>query len=287
MRVSIRSITALGLLAIGLPSCRSKDQGKPEPVSMLPAGDMVIAEFRRHTFAPNFSALISIESSTAGGSEAADSAGQRGDQSIDRMLVQTYRKEHDDQTALLAHVLSPEEQRRQALLALERPGQATEVFSYLPGLKRLVSFSSRKRLEYRGATITVQELIGGEQDHYSHETLRRISMNGIEVLEVQSNLKGEFQSDYPKVLGYYRSDNYMPVEVRLLNTAGEVLRIIRFQEIETHGQFWITRRTELEDRISDKRINIRTEKASFEPLSNSLFTTEHLIELVTRAAANE
>src|SRR2546428_818175 len=64
----------------------------------------------------------------------------------EQIEFKTQRKYSADRIATFLSVLAPAEDTNKALLAVERPDQPTEAFSYLAGLKKLTRISSDRHL---------------------------------------------------------------------------------------------------------------------------------------------
>src|SRR5215813_14934113 len=99
------------------------------------------------------------------------------------------RKYSADQTATFLSVLAPAEDTNKALLAIERPDQPTEAFSYLPGLKRLTKINSDRRLGYENAKVTVQDMLGLEFGQYDHSAGALVNVDGESLIKVDFSEK--------------------------------------------------------------------------------------------------
>jgi hypothetical protein len=88
------------------------------------------------------------------------------------------RKYSADRVATFLSVIAPAEDTNKALLAVERPDQPTEAFSYLAGLKKLTRIGSDKHLGYRNAKVAVQDMLGMELGQYAHDAGARVNPDG-------------------------------------------------------------------------------------------------------------
>jgi hypothetical protein len=268
-QTAIAAATALVVTAAS--QCQRHTAREESPLPTI-SGEKIVEQFREQFLRRPSSAQIKVSFI--------------GEDGIpDEILVRVWRRPSAAETRTLMQIVSPPSESKQALLVIERPGEKTEVISYLPGLRRIVKLSTARRLSYKGMTISVQELIGGELYNYDHKLIAPTPIEGIPTYRVESQLKPDRESDYPRLIGFYRQDTFLPLRVELYNAAGELERIARFTDITTvQGQPTI-RRIEVESVSDNRRLTVETVEITYEErLPETLFTEEHLMEIVTRAA---
>lgn len=258
------------LVALLASQCQRRAAHEESPLPAI-SGEEIIQRFQQQFSHRPFSAQIKISF-----------LGDEG--RPEEILVRVLRRPSADQTRTFMHIVSPVSESKQAMLVIERPGQKTEVISYLAGLRRIVRLSTGRRLSYKGASVSVQELIGGELYNYDHTLTGVRVIDGVPTYVVESHLKADRESDYPRMVGFYRQDTFMPMTVELYNVRGERERIARFTEIATvEGQPTI-RRVEIESVPDGRHFTLETVELTYEELPEALFTEAHLIEVITRAA---
>lgn len=258
------------LVALLASQCQRRAAHEESPLPAI-SGEDVIQRFRQQFSRRPFSARIKI---SFPGDEAAP----------EEILVRVLHRPSADETRTFMQIVSPVSESKQAVLVIERPGQKTDVISYLPGLRRIVRLSTGRRLSYKGVSVSVQELIGGELYNYDHTLTGVQVIDGVPTYVVESHLKADRESDYPRMVGFYRQDTFLPMMVELYNVRGERERIARFTEITTvEGQPTI-RRVEVESVPDGRHFTLETLEVTYEELPEALFTEAHLIEVVTRAA---
>lgn len=170
------------------------------------------------------------------------------------------------------------------MLVIERRGQRAEVASYLAGLRRVVRFSTTRKLNYKGLSISIQELIGGELYNYTHELLGTKTFDSVDTYHVESRLKPEADSDFPRLTGHYRQDTFMPLQIELYNRQDQLERTMRVAELMQVSGHWGVKRAEVADAVANRHITLDTAELKYDPaLPDELFTEEHLIETITRA----
>ena len=131
------------------------------------------------------------------------------------------RKYSADRTATFLSVLAPAEDTNKALLAVERPNQPTEAFSYLAGLKKLTRIGSDRHLGYRNAKVAVQDLLGMELGQYDHDAGARVKLDGESLIKVEFKEKPWRNMAYPRIVGYFRETDQAPVKFELYDHRDE------------------------------------------------------------------
>lgn len=257
-------------MALLTSQCQRRAAHEESPLPAL-SGEEVIQRFRQQFSPRPFSAQIKISFLSEEGTP-------------EEILVRVLRRPTADDTRTFMQIISPVSESKQAMLVIERPEQKTEVVSYLPGLRRIVKLSTGRRLNYKGVNVSVQELIGGELYNYDHTLIGVRTIDGIPTYVVESHLKADRESDYPRMVGFYRQDTFLPVRVELYNAQGDRERIARFTDIASvEGQPTI-RRVEIESVPDGRHLTLETVALTYQDLPDTLFTEAHLIEVVTRAA---
>jgi len=258
------------LVALLASQCQRRAAHEESPLPAI-SGEEIIERFQQQFTRRPFSARIKISF-----------LGDEG--TPEEIFGRVRRRPSAIESRTFMQIVSPRSESKQAMLVIERPGQKTEVISYLPGLRRIVKLSTGRRLSYKGVSVSVQELIGGELYNYEHTLIGVRTINGLPAYVVESHLKADRESDYPRMVGYYRQDTFAPVTVELYNAQGERERIARFTDIATvEGQPTI-RRVEIESVPDGRHFTLETVELTYEELPDALFTEAHLSEVVTRAA---
>lgn len=263
-------VVGTALVALLASQCQRRAAHEESPLPAL-SGEEIVERFRQQVSRRPFSAQIRMSFLDDEGTP-------------EEILVRVLRRPMGDETRTFMQIISPVSESKQAMLVIERPEQKTDVISYLPGLRRIVTLSTRRRLSYKGVSVSVQELIGGELYNYDHTLIGVRTIDHVPTYVVESHLKADRESDYPRMVGFYRQDTFLPVRVELYNAQGERERIARFTEIATvEGQPTI-RRVEIESVPDGRLLTLDTVELTYQELPDTLFTEAHLIEVVTRAA---
>ena len=183
-------------------------------------------------------------------------------------------------------VLAPAEDADKALLALQSTGQPTEAFSYLPGLRKLAKLTSGRSLGFRGARVTVQELLGLELGQYDYETEGLADTDGRPVLNLVFTAKSELGLAYPKIRAAFDLTTLLPVRFELMAAGGEVQKRIMVEKTEEIESRLTLSRFAIEDLTQQLTLKLEMVDVDYDRgLKDAAFTEERLKRTVSAAAA--
>jgi hypothetical protein len=151
----------------------------------------------------------------------------------DQVDFRVQRKNSPDKVSTFLTIISPREESDKAFLAVERPEQATEAYSYLAGLKRLARMSSSRQLGFRGAKVSVQELLGMELNQYARGAGENAKIGETEAIKVEFKEKPERSLAYPRIAGYFSRKDGEPVRFELFDARDELLKVVDIEEIKS------------------------------------------------------
>jgi len=235
-------------------------------------------------------------------------ADPRGDQLINNYLNQTSRREavvnmhvqyqeaanppveleftwmRKLQNGLMSHLIridSPPSEKGKLLLVREKDNGDAEYVAYRPNsaLKKKVRISAARNYKYKGLTISVQELIGGELGKYDHALKESQTVDGVVCDVVENRLKAEFKDDsnYPRSLCYVRRDNGMLQKWELFGNSNQLEKIIRTAQISKIQGVWTVVNAHVEDLKKKGKLTLNLKHADYHPdLKDSLFSEEYL-----------
>jgi Outer membrane lipoprotein-sorting protein len=183
----------------------------------------------------------------------------------------------------LIRIESPPSQKGKLLLVREKANGAADYIAYRPSsaLKKKVKVSGARNYKYKGLTISVQELIGGEFHKYSHESKGAQSIGGISCDVVESQLKPEFRQDsnYPHSVCYLRKDNGMLLKWELFGQSNKLEKVATAEEIKQIEGFWTVTLARVDDLKKGGKLTLRLKEAHYNPqLEDDLFSEEYLKE---------
>jgi outer membrane lipoprotein-sorting protein len=194
------------------------------------------------------------------------------------------RKFKADGAATFFTVLSPKEDTDKAILALEKNDAPTEAFSYLAGLKKLARLSSDRQLGYRGAKVTVQELLAMELGNYEHTAGERASVDGESLIRIEFKQKPDRNLAFPRIVGYFREQNEQPARFEMYDARDELRKRMTITEIKLVQNRQTVTGVAIEDLAQKLKLRLETSKVEYDRgLADSLFTEDRLKKHVTAA----
>ncbi len=199
--------------------------------------------------------------------------------------VRLQRKYTANGVSTFLTVLSPKEDSDKAILAIEDSEKPTEAFSYLAGLKKLAKLNSSRPLGFRGAKVTVQELLGMELGHYSHDAGERVSEGGESLIKIIFQAKPDLNLVFPRIVGYFLEKGEAPARFELFGDNGELAKKLVIEEVkQIQNRQTITQAT-IEDLSQKLKLKMETRKVEYDKgLSDKIFTEDHLKNFITEAS---
>lgn len=183
------------------------------------------------------------------------------------------------------NVLAPASEIDKALLAVQAKGEPTEAFSYLPGLKKLAKLTSGRTVGFRGARVTVQELLGLELGQYDYQIDGVVDEGGQELVKVLFTARSGLGLAFPKIHAYFTNPALAPVRFELLAAGGELQkRIIVNKTAQIESRQTLTELA-IEDLTQQLTLTLEIVSVDYDRgLSATEFTTDRLKSVVTAAA---
>lgn len=203
----------------------------------------------------------------------------------DQIEFRVQRKYSADGASTFLTVLAPKEESNKAILAIEKKDKPTEAFSYLAGLKKLAKMDSSRQLTFRGAKVTVQELLGMEFGQYSHTAGEREAAEGGPLIRVEFTAKSDLGLAYPRITGYFRESDQTPVRFDLYGDNGELSKKVVMEEVKTIQNHLTITSVAIEDLAQKLKVKLETRKIEYDRgLSDKIFTEGNLINFITGAS---
>jgi len=275
---SILFLTILILVICCFAGCGGNDNGNARPVSSAPKPTNADSHQKGAEIVAAYQKAIDIPFSKGRIKMTVDSP-EEGKKIYEAEVI---RRQTDDQTDTLTHVVKPETESDLATLAIEKKGQKTENVSYAQSTSKFVEYDSSKQT-FGG--LTAQELLGGELDKYNFNYLGEKDVDGAKTYEVESTLKPNEDSPLARVITLFREDNSLPVEIHIFNSKGDEMRTFHVREIRTVDGHSITWKTEIDNLVKKTKITIDVLNISFPPkMDADLFTRDNLKRLVVKRA---
>lgn len=199
--------------------------------------------------------------------------------------VRLQRKYTANSVSTFLTVISPKEDSDKAILAIEDSQKPTEAFSYLAGLKKLAKLNSSRPLGFRGAKVTVQELLGMELGHYSHDAGERVTEKGESFIKVVFEAKPDLNLVFPRIVGYFREKEEAPARFELFGENGELAKKLVIEEVKPIQNRQTVTQVTIEDVSQKLKLKMETRKVEYDKgLSDKIFTENYLKTFITEAS---
>lgn len=204
----------------------------------------------------------------------------------EQVEVRLQRKYSDTGASTFMTVLAPKEESDKAILAIESSDKPTEAFSYLAGLKKLAKLSSSRPLNFRGAKVTVQELLGMELGHYSHNAGERVTVDGQQLIKIVFDAKKDFDLAFPRIVGFFHEKDQAPARFELFGENNELSKKLIIEEVKTIQNRQTITQVAIEDQSQKLKLRMETKKIEYDKgLSDKIFTEQNLKGFITGASA--
>ncbi len=185
---------------------------------------------------------------------------------------------------LASHLLrmeAPPSEKGKLLLVQEKPAGETDYIAFRPNstLKKKVRVSGSRNYKYKGFTISVQELIGGELHKYSHQYKGSQVIDGVTCHVVENRLRAQFRRDsnYPLTVIYLRADNGMALMWELFGTPNRLDKVIKVDELRKIDGIWTVARASVQDLKKKGQLRLSLQQAAYNPsLKEHWFSEEYL-----------
>jgi len=190
--------------------------------------------------------------------------------------LEIWRKQTPAETLTLTHVVQPAAESDLAALSIEKPNAPTVNVTYVSSSGDFRETGTNKMF-FGG--LTAQELLG-EWEKYDYRLLGEKDLQGVKVYEVEGTLKPGVDSAIAKSRTLFRADTYLPAELRLFNSGGDLVRTFqatKFKNIDGHEVVW---QMEIENHVRAAKISIETLGVDFPAKADdAMFTRERLKQL--------
>lgn len=276
----VMKLVALFLICLLLVSCggrtssneTTKNDPTPTATIRLPDISAMVKRMITQDGCQDFTAEMRMTSE--------DGKGKR-----DQVDFKIQRKYSADRVSTFLTVLSPHEETDKAFLAIEMADQPTLAYSFLAGLNRLTKLNSDRQLGFRGAKVTVQELLGLELGHYTHDAGERVDEGGRQLIKAEFKQNPDLFLAYPRITGFFRESDQQPVRFDLFGIRDEIEKTVNFEEVkEIQNRMTITR-VAIDDIQQKLKLKLETRKIDYDRgLSDSIFTENNLKNFISGAS---
>jgi outer membrane lipoprotein-sorting protein len=167
--------------------------------------------------------------------------------------------------------LSPASQRGIAFLSL--PDDM--MYLYLPAFKKTRRIASHvKNTKFAGTDLTYEDMeVKRYSGKYIPELLKKEEAHYILLLKPKQGVK----TDYSKLIMWVRTDNFNATKTEYYDRGDNLYKVMVREEIEKVGDYWISRRTEMEDLKANHKTKMIITDVKFDSgLADEMFTERYL-----------
>ncbi|MEO0293486.1 MAG: outer membrane lipoprotein-sorting protein [candidate division WOR-3 bacterium] len=171
----------------------------------------------------------------------------------------------------LVKFLSPASQKGIGVLSL--PNDI--MYLYLPAFKKTRRIASHiKNTKFAGTDFTYEDM---EAIRYSEKYIPELLKKEENHFILQLKPKEGVKTDYSKLIMWVRCDNFCTSKIEYYDKGENLYKVMTNKRIETVGNYWISRESEMEDlKARHKTIMILEEIKFDSKLSDEIFTERYL-----------
>lgn len=193
--------------------------------------------------------------------------------------IDNWRKQVLGSTTTLSQIIKPEKESDLGSLTYEIQGQKTVVVSYAPSRGEFRETDTHKMF-FGG--LTAGELLG-EWDKYDFRFTGETQIDGRMGYVVDGKLKTGQSSVASRVNVAFRTDNYVPMELRLFDANDREIRHYKTTEFKDEPDHPYASKTEVENPIYKARITIEILSREFpRTIDESMFARDKLKSFVRK-----
>ena len=193
--------------------------------------------------------------------------------------IETSRKQAGDETTTYTRIVSPAEDSGLASLTLEVKDKKTVVVTYAASRSEFRETDTRKMF-FGG--LTAGELLG-EWYKFDFKFLSEKDVGGVKVFEVEGKLKSGEDSIASRFTVLFRSDNYLPVELRMFGVNDQDIRVYKTTKIAGEPGREYSARIETDNLVYKSHIVIERLTNEFPAkIDDAMFVREKLKETVKK-----
>ncbi len=184
----------------------------------------------------------------------------------------TWSKKEKDVSKSITKVLSPPDMKGKGFLWIKKGEDVTQ-YIYLPEMKKMRRISVQERREsFLGSDLSYEDFRPRPIDEGEHTLLREEECGGNSCYVVESVPKDPESSVYGKVISWIRKDILIPIKGEFYNKKGEFYKTMKAIKIEKIGDYWVARKTEVEDLSKKHKTIMEVPEVKFDiPIPDNTF----------------
>ena len=208
---------------------------------------------------------------------------QEADQSSREVTLSTYRtRKADGSQVMLIEFTAPAQERDRSSLITISPQGEIEATRYAQSTDSFVSA--------KGATtedslfgLSLQELVEGQPEKYDFTVVGEETLKSSSVYRLEGKLKEHADSRFPRLVLLILKENYASAVAEFYDSQKTLARRMEVESFEQISRHPVRTRFTIDNIAKRKKLAFEVLSANLEgPLSDSLFTREHLKAITTK-----
>ena len=199
-----------------------------------------------------------------------------GDQPSREVRLTTYRNlKPDGSQVMLIEFTAPTEERDRSSLINISPQGDIEATRYAQSADSFISA--------KGATtedslfgLTLQELVEGQPEKYDFTVVGEETLKSAAVYRLEGKLRERAESRFPRIVLMILKEDYATTLAEFYDNQNSLARRMEVETFEKISGHPVRTRFTIDNIAKRKKLDFEVLNASFEGLSDSLFTREHL-----------
>ncbi len=208
---------------------------------------------------------------------------KNGDGTVQEVVMTISRKRAPDgRRLMLVEFTSPDQERDRNALVIIDPKGDIEATRYIQSNN---SFASANSVVSEDSLfgMTMQELADGQTEKYNFRLLGEESFEGKPVYRLEGKLKDGMESKFPRIVLLISKENSAALVAEFYDNQNQLIRRATIDKMAQANGHWTRMHWVVDNQARQKKIEFETIKTDYDaPLSDSVFTRDHLKKITTR-----
>ena len=156
-----------------------------------------------------------------------------------------------------------------------------EMWNYLPKVERIIKIPPSMMLQpWMGSDLTNDDLVKESSivEDYTHRLQGTETLNGVRVYRVESIPRPDAPVVWGKLIYRIRVDNRLPVSVEYYDERGELIKVLRYEDVRSMGGRSIPTRwvVQPQDKPGNRTVFVIKEIEFDKPIADDVFSLRNL-----------
>lgn len=188
----------------------------------------------------------------------------------------------DGRRLMLVEFTSPDQERDRNALVIINPKGDIEATRYIQSNNSFVSANSAVS-EDSLFGMTMQELADGQTEKYNFRLVGEENFEGKPVYRLEGKLKDGMESKFPRIVLLISKENSAALVAEFYDNQNQLIRRATIDKMAQSNGRWTRMHWVVDNQARQKKIEFETIKVDYDsPLSDSIFTRDHLKKITTR-----